>query len=84
MEYETVGNFKEDGYTIIKKIIPDQRINSLIQNIAKLYYKFSNESSEEIEKLKEPFNHNIFHQKLIKFRKEKPELFGAIYDSLKN
>jgi len=83
MEYETVGNFEKDGYTIIKKLIPDRRINSLLENISKLYSKFSNESSKEIEKLKEPFNHNIFHQKLIKFRKDEPELFGAIYDSLK-
>jgi len=43
MEYETVGNFEKDGYTIIKKLIPDRRINSLLENISKLYSKFSNE-----------------------------------------
>ena len=83
MEYETVGNFKEDGYTIIKNIIPNTRINLLLENIFKLYCKFSNERGDEIKKLDDPFNHSIFHEKLINFRKEKPELFGAIYDSLK-
>ena len=78
MEYETIGNFKEDGYTIIKKLIPDQRINGLLQNISQLYLKFSNDNSKEIEKLKEPFNHNVFHQKLINFRKDKPELFAKV------
>lgn len=83
MEYQTVGNFKEDGYIIIKNIIPNRRIDTLLENISLLYCKFSNESEDEIKKLDAPFNHSIFHEKLIDFRKEEPELFGAIYDSLK-
>lgn len=80
MEYQTIGNFKEDGYTIIKNLIPNKRINILLENIARLYYRFSN---EKIEKFDEIFFHGKFHQKMINFRKEEPELFGAIYDSLK-
>ena len=48
MEYETVGNFKEDGYTIIRKLIPEQRINALLENISKLYCKFSNNEKRSI------------------------------------
>tara|TARA_B110000438_G_scaffold276858_1_gene298980 strand:+ start:673 stop:1536 length:864 start_codon:yes stop_codon:yes gene_type:complete len=83
MGYQTVGDFKKDGYTIIRNIIPNKTINTLLENISQLYCKFSNESEDEIKKLDEPFNQSIFHEKLINFRKEEPELFGAIYDSLK-
>ena len=37
----------------------------------------------ELDELEYPWKSELFHKKLIEFRKKEPKLFGAIYDSLK-
>ena len=37
----------------------------------------------ELDELEYPWKSELFHKKLIEFRKKDPKLFGAIYDSLK-
>jgi hypothetical protein len=39
--------------------------------------------NSELDELECPWKSELFHKKLIEFRKKEPKLFGAIYDSLK-
>ncbi len=74
--------YTANGYVIIKDVIPKKRINSLLENIFKLYCKHSNDF-ESFKGIDNPWETKIFHKKLIELRKTKPKEFGAIYDSLK-
>ena len=65
----------------MKNIVPYTRIDALLENIYKLYRKYSTDS--ELDEAEDPWKSEIFHKKLIEFRKKDPKLFGAIYDSLK-
>ena len=53
-----------------------------MENIYKLYCKFSNDESSFFG-MEKPWNTNLFHEKLVELRKNDRESFGAIYDSLK-
>jgi len=74
--------YNENGYVVLKNKIPRSRIDSLLENIFKLYCKYSN-GSDDFQGIQDPWNTELFHRKLIEFRKTNPEDFGAIYDSLK-
>ncbi len=74
--------YTANGYVIIKDVISKKRINSLLENIFKLYCKHSDDF-ESFKGIDNPWQTEIFHKKLIELRKIKPEEFGAIYDSLK-
>jgi hypothetical protein len=78
---EIKNNYSENGFVVLKKIIPQSRLDSLLENIFKLYLKYSEDS--ELNHLDQPWKSELFHKKLIKFRKDDPKSFGAIYDSLK-
>ena len=75
------NDYDENGFVILKNVIPISRINALLENIYNLYRKYSNDT--ELDNLEIPWNDKSFHKKLIKFREIEPKLFGAIYDSLK-
>jgi|TARA_B110000438_G_scaffold97873_1_gene96891 ectoine hydroxylase-related dioxygenase (phytanoyl-CoA dioxygenase family) len=77
-----IKSYNENGYVIIRDIIPKKRINSLLENVFKLYCKYSDDF-DSFEGIDYPWQTEIFHKKLIEFRKTNPEDFGAIYDSLK-
>ena len=74
--------YNENGYVVLKNKIPRSRIDSLLENTFKLYCKYSN-GSDDFQGMQDPWNTELFHRKLIEFRKTNPEDFGAIYDSLK-
>ena len=74
--------YNENGYVVLKNKIPRSRIDSLLENIFKLYCKYSN-GSDDFQEIPDPWNTELFHRKLIEFRKTNSEDFGAIYDSLK-
>ena len=80
---ENITSFYADnGYVIIKDVIKKKRLDSLLENIFKLYCKYSdNLGGFEVED--RPWETEMFHEKLIELRKTKPDEFGAIYDSLK-
>ena len=75
------NNYNQNGYAVIKNIVPASRINALLENIYNLYKKYSNDN--ELDSIENPWNQKVFHKKLIEFRQTEPKLFGAIYDSLK-
>ena len=78
---QIINNYSKNGYAVLKNIVPYTRIDALLENIYKLYRKYSTDS--ELDEAEDPWKSEIFHKKLIEFRKKDPKLFGAIYDSLK-
>ena len=78
---DIINDYNKNGYKVLKKIIPNTRIDALLENICKLYCKYSKDS--ELENLECQWKSKLFHKKLIEFREKEPLLFGAIYDSLK-
>lgn len=80
---EDIGNFySENGYVVIKDVVKKKRLDSLLENIFRLYCKYS-DNHDEFEGEDKPWEKSMFHEKLIDLRKVKPDEFGAIYDSLK-
>ena len=79
---DIIESYTENGFAIMKNIVPAQRINSLLENIFNLFCKYSTDY-QELKNMEKPWNTELFHKKLIEFRQKNPESFGAIYDSLK-
>lgn len=82
MTDESTNFYTENGFVVVKNIIHKKRLDSLLENIFKLYCKYSDDYDEFDEK-ERPWETRMFHEKLIELRKNKPDEFGAIYDSLK-
>ncbi len=82
MTDEFISFYAENGYVIVKDIIQKRRLDSLLENIFKLYCKYSDDY-DGFEEKDRPWETLLFHEKLIELRKNKPDEFGAIYDSLK-
>ena len=78
---QIITDYNKNGYAILKNIVPPPRIDALLENIYKLYRKYS--TDYEFDESEDPRKSEMFHKKLIEFRKKDPKLFGAIYDSLK-
>ena len=78
---QIITDYNKNGYAILRNIVPPPRIDALLENIYKLYRKYS--TDYELDGSEDPWKSEMFHKKLIEFRKKDPKLFGAIYDSLK-
>ena len=78
---QSVNDYNKNGYVVLKNVIPNSRIDALLESIYKLYRKYS--TDYELDESEDPWKSEIFHKKLIEFRKKDSKLFGAIYDSLK-
>ena len=78
---QIITDYNKNGYAILRNIVPHPRIDALLENIYKLYRKYS--TDYELDESEDPWKSEMFHKKLIEFRKKDPKLFGAIYDSLK-
>ena len=70
---ENITSFYADnGYVIIKDVIKKKRLDSLLENIFKLYCKYS-DNLGEFEVKDRPWETEMFHEKLIELRKTKPD-----------
>ena len=78
---QIITDYNKNGYAILRNIVPPPRIDALLENIYKLYRKYS--TDYELDESEDPWKSEMFHKKLIEFRKKDSKLFGAIYDSLK-
>jgi phytanoyl-CoA hydroxylase len=83
MTEKQLEQYTKDGFLIVKNLIPIKRVNAVLESVFKMYNKYS-EKNDDFKSMEEPWNTELFHQKLIELRKNDPESFGAIYDSLKN
>ena len=82
MDSDFTKFYNENGYIVLKDIIPRSKIDSLLESIFKLYCKYSN-NSDDFQGIQNPWITELFHTKLIEFRETNPQDFGAIYDTLK-
>lgn len=82
MSDDFIKFYDDNGYAVLNNVVPKLRINSLLENIYKLYCKYSGNSGV-FQDIENPWKTELFHKKLIEFRKTNPDDFGAIYDSLK-
>ncbi len=71
--------FRESGYSIAKSIISEKEINAVLETIFRIYFKYN--PSSKLRDLQEPWNSDLFHEELIKFRKSDPKRFSLLYDS---
>ena len=71
--------FRENGYFIAKSIISEKKINAVLETIFRIYFKYN--PSSKLRDLQEPWNSDLFHEELIKFRKSDPKRFSLLYDS---
>ena len=72
--------FRENGYFIAKSIISEKKINAVLETIFRIYFKYN--PSSKLRDLQEPWNSDLFHEELIKFRKSDPKRFSLLYDSV--
>ena len=75
--------YTKDGFVLVKNIVPISRINTVLKTIFTMYCKYSG-NKEDFKSFNEPWNTDLFHQKLIELRKNDPKSSGAIYDTLRN
>jgi len=71
--------FRENGYSIAKSIISEKKINAVLETIFRIYFKYN--PSSKLRDLQEPWNSDLFHEEIIKFRKSDPKRFSLLYDS---
>jgi ectoine hydroxylase-related dioxygenase (phytanoyl-CoA dioxygenase family) len=69
--------YRSNGYLIKKKFLTNSNILSLKNLFKNTLEKYLNYSCSKFS-----FQDNKIHQKLIKFRKESPNKFGEMYDTL--
>lgn len=80
---ELSKSYDTNGFVLAKNIVSESRRNALLENIFKLFCKYSGNTKADFPGIKEPWNDQSFHTKMIDLRKKNSEAFGAIYDSLK-
>ena len=71
--------FRENGYFIAKSIISEKKINAVLETIFRIYFKYN--PSSKLRDLQEPWNSDLFHEEIIKFRKSDPKRISLLYDS---
>ena len=71
--------FKENGYFVAEHIVSEKKINAVLENIFRIYFKYN--PSSKLHELQEPWNSDLFHEEIIKFRKSDPKRFSLLYDS---
>lgn len=82
MKQDLTSQYIENGFVIVKDIVPKERIEILLENIYRLYCRFS-ENYDEFKEIEKPWKTDLFQKKLLELRQNDKESFGAIYDSLK-
>ena len=71
--------FKENGYFVAEHIVSEKKISAVLENIFRIYFKYN--PSSKLHDLQEPWNNDLFHEEMIKFRKSDPKRFSLLYDS---
>jgi hypothetical protein len=69
--------YRSNGHLISKNFLTNSNILSLKNLFKNTLEKYLNYSCSKLS-----FEDNKIHQKLIKFRKESPNKFGEMYDTL--
>ena len=76
---QNMEKFRENGYFIAEHIVSEKKINAVLENIFRIYFKYN--PSSKLHELQEPWKSDLFHEEMIKFRKSDPRRFSLLYDS---
>ena len=76
---QILKKFEDDGFYIAKNIIKENQITGILENICRVYFK--NNPSSKFLREKKPWNNDLFHREIIKFRVENSNKFSEVYDS---
>ena len=76
---QNIEKFRENGYFIAEHIVSEKKINAVLENIFRIYFKYN--PSSKLHELQEPWKSDLFHEEMIKFRKSDPKRFSLLYDS---
>ena len=75
---QILKEFQNDGFYIAKNIVEDKQITDILENVCQVYFK--NNPSSKFLKEKKPWNNDLFHEEIIKFRDENQNEFSEVYD----
>ena len=76
---QILKEFQNDGFYVAKNIVEDKQITYILENVCQVYFK--NNPSSKFLKEKKPWNNDLFHKEMIKFRDENSKEFSLVYDS---
>ena len=79
MSKQIQESFFADGYFIAKQIISEKKIEPILEAVFKIYCKYN--PSTKLLNLENPWQTDLFHQEMIKFRQSDPKIFSLLYDS---
>ena len=77
---QNMEKFRENGYFIAEHIVSEKKINAVLENIFRIYFKYN--PSSKLHELQEPWKSDLFHEEMIKFRKSDLKRFSLLYDSV--
>ena len=78
---DIVESYTKNGFAILKNIVPTQRINSVLENIFKLFCKYS-EDCQDLKNLEQPWNTELFHKKFMYYNKKTKDLLWKNFEEL--
>ena len=76
---QILKKFDGDGFYIAKNVVKENQIANILENVCKVYFK--NNPSSKFPKDKKPWNNDLFHEEVIKFRDENSNEFSEVYDT---
>ena len=76
---QILKKFDGDGFYIAKNVVKENQIANILENVCKVYFK--NNPSSKFLKEKKPWDNDLFHEEIIKFRDENSNKFSEVYDS---
>ena len=75
---QILKKFEGDGFYIAKNIVKKNQITDILENVCRVYFR--NNPSSKFLKEKKPWNNDLFHKEIIKFRDENVDEFSEVYD----
>ncbi len=73
--------YKNDGYIVIKDVIPYDMIASLYKAMVQIFKKYNPDAPANLLEGK-PWENPTFHELMARFRDERPTYFSHMYDSM--
>jgi ectoine hydroxylase-related dioxygenase (phytanoyl-CoA dioxygenase family) len=73
-------HYREKGYIVLKNVVPLEYINDLYQVVVSVLSKHCPNVPDFNNK--EPWSDPLFHESMLRFRTEQPQLFGYLFDTV--
>ena len=76
---QILKKFEDNGFYVAESIVKENQIANILENVCEVYFKIN--PSSKFLKEKKPWDNDLFHQEIIKFRDENSNEFSEVYDS---